>query len=217
MLDFDTARRTMVDCQIRTNDVTNPELLDALFEVPRERFVPQARVELAYIDEDIEVAPGRYVMEPAPLAKLLQAANVDPGDVVLDIGCATGYTTAILSRLASMVIAVESDAALAARAAETLNELDYDNTVVIKGDAARGYPGEGPYDLIFIGGAVDAVPAGLLDQLRDGGKLVAVEGRGNAAVARQYTRQGDDISTRTLFNCAVRPVPGFEKKAEFVF
>ena len=134
MLDFDTARRTMVDCQIRTNDVTNPELLDALFEVPRERFVPQARVELAYIDEDIEVAPGRYVMEPAPLAKLLQAANVDPGDVVLDIGCATGYTTAILSRLASMVIAVESDAALAARAAETLNELDYDNTVVIKGD-----------------------------------------------------------------------------------
>ena len=216
MLDFKTARQNMVDCQVRTNDVTNHELLDALSTVPRERFVAQDKAELAYIDEDISVGSGRYLMEPAPLAKLIQAASVSQDDVVLDIGCGSGYSTAVLSRLASLVIAVEEDAGLAALAASTLSDLDYDNTIVVKGALSEGYPSEGPYDVIFLGGAVDEIPAGLFSQLRDGGKLLAVEGHGNAGVARLYMRNGDDVSGRSLFNCAIQPLPGFEKKPQFV-
>ncbi|WP_075996307.1 protein-L-isoaspartate O-methyltransferase family protein [Salaquimonas pukyongi] len=217
MLDFDTARQNMVDCQIRTSDVTNHELLEALSTVPRERFVPQEKAELAYIDEDVEIARGRYLMEPAPLAKLIQAAGVSKDDVVLDVGCGSGYTTAVLSRLASIVIAVEQDEGLAALATSTLSELDYDNAIVVQGDLRAGYPSEGPYDVIFLGGAVDEIPSGLFAQLSEGGKLLAVEGHGNAGVARLYMRNGSDFSGRSLFNCAIQPLPGFEKKPEFVF
>ncbi len=217
MQDFTATRINMVDCQIRTCDVTNHALLDAMMEVPREKFVPAGRASLAYIDEDVAVGNGRYLMEPAPFAKLAQAAVIGPEDVVLDVGCATGYSSAVFSRFASLVIALEEDADLAANAARTLDELDYDNVAVVQGPLNEGYPAEAPYDVVFIGGAVDAIPQVLFDQLRDDGKLIAVEGHGNAAVARLYIRNGNDISGRKLFNCAVMPLPGFQKKEEFVF
>lgn len=217
MQDFNQARIRMVDCQIRPNDVTNPDVLAAMAEIPRERFIPENMAELAYIDEDIAVARGRYLMEPAPFAKLVQAANIGEQDVVLDIGCATGYSTAVLSRLASLVIAIEEDEVLAGRASAILDELECNNTAVIAGAPNQGYASEAPYDVIFIGGAVDVVPQVLFDQLKDGGRLVCVEGQGNAAVAKRYMRVDDDISGRRLFNCAVKPLPGFEKPAEFVF
>jgi len=215
MQDFEKTRKNMVDCQIRTNDVTSIALLEAIQKVPRERFVPAEMAELAYIDEDIALGNNRFVMEPAPFAKLAQAASIGPEDIVLDIGCASGYSSAVLSRFASLVIALEENPDLAKMAADTLNELDYDNVAVVEGPLNRGYPSEGPYDVIFVGGEVDQLPGTLLDQLRDGGKLVVVEGRGNAGVARLYLRTGDDISGRNLFNCAVKPLPGFEKAVEF--
>lgn len=217
MQDFTTARINMVDCQVRTCDVTNHELLDAMMTVPREKFVPEGRENLAYIDEDVKVAPGRFLMEPAPFAKLAQAAVIGPDDVVLDVGCATGYSSAVLSRFASLVIALEEDEALADKAAKTLDALDYDNVAVVKGRLNEGYAAEGPYDVIFVGGAVDEVPQALFDQLRDDGKLIVVEGEGNAAVARLYIRNGSDISGRNLFNCAITPLPGFQRAPEFVF
>ena len=112
---------------------------------------------------------------------------------------------------------MEEDAGLAALASQTLSDLDYDNTIVVRGSLLDGYPSEGPYDVIFLGGAVDEIPANLFSQLREGGKLLAVEGHGNAGVARLYMRNGDDFSGRSLFNCAIQPLPGFEKKPEFVF
>lgn len=215
MQDFVQNRTTMVDNQVRTCDVTNIELLDALLSVPREAFVGANKQDFAYIDEDIALGNGRFLMEPAPFAKLVQACSVKPDDLVLDIGCATGYSSAVFSQLASMVIGVEQDEDLAEKAEITLNELDYDNVAIVKGTLNEGFAKEAPYDVIFIGGAIDEVPSALFAQLKEGGRLVAVEGIGNSATAKLYTRMGDDVSGRKIFNCAIKLLPGFTKEVEF--
>ncbi|WP_337181413.1 protein-L-isoaspartate O-methyltransferase [Shinella sp.] len=216
-MDYKAARTKMVDNQIRTTDVTSREVLDAFLTVPREEFVPAAARPLAYIDNDVQVAPGRYLMEPSPLAKLVQLAEIAPGDVVLEVGCATGYASAVLSKLGSSVVALESDAELAATATETLARLGYDNVAVVTGDLEAGYAPEAPYDVIFVHGAVEILPEALFSQLRDGGRLVAVEGYGNASQARLYIKEGGRVAERNVFNTAVRPLPGFRKAKEFVF
>lgn len=215
MLDFDQYRTTMVDNQVRTSDVTNLDLIDALLSVPREAFVGAAKQDIAYIDEDISLGNGRFLMEPAPFAKLVQACAVKPDDLVLDIGCASGYSTAVFSQLASMVIGVEQDEDLAAQAEATLSDLDYDNAAIVNGTLNEGFAKEAPYDVIFIGGAIGEVPSALFAQLKEGGRLIAVEGVGNAATAMLYTRFGQDVSGRKIFNCAVKLLPGFTKEVEF--
>lgn len=212
----------MVDGQLRTTDVNRIPLLDAFLSVPREAFVPARLRPLAYIDEDLEVTPAasgdrRFLMEPSPFARMLQLADIGPGDVVLDVGAATGYSAAILSRLCGSVIALESDAALADEATARLADLGYDNVAVVQGPLSSGYPSEAPYDVIVVEGAVDEVPQTLFDQLKDGGRLVVVEGHGNAGVARLYVRQGVVVSGRRGFNAAVKPLPGFQKEKAFQF
>ncbi|QRI65881.1 protein-L-isoaspartate O-methyltransferase [Shinella sp. PSBB067] len=216
-MDYKAARTKMVDNQIRTTDVTSREVLDAFLTVPREEFVPAAARPLAYIDNDVQIAPGRYLMEPSPLAKLVQLAEIAPGDVVLEVGCGTGYASAVLSKLGSSVVALESDAALAATATETLARLGYDNVAVVTGDLEAGYAPEAPYDVIFVHGAVEVLPGALFSQLRDGGRLVVVEGYGNASQARLYIKEGGRVAERNVFNTAVKPLPGFRKVKEFVF
>lgn len=216
-VDFSQARIKMVDGQVRTTDVTDTALLSALLEVPREQFVPQSRRAFAYLDDAIEVAQGRYLMEASPLAKLLQLAVIEPNDIVLDVGCATGYSSAILSKLASSVIALESDAALYEAANSNLSQLGCDNVAVVQGDLSAGYASEAPYEVIFVGGSVEFVPPALLEQLKDGGRLVVVEGRGNAGVAKVYLRSGDTVTPRRAFNAAIKPLPGFELKQTFQF
>lgn len=215
--DYSQARVKMVDGQVRTTDVTDLGLLTAMLEVPREQFVPQNRRELAYIDEDVEIAPGRYLMEPSPLAKLLQVAEIGPDDIVLDVGCGTGYASAIMSRLAGSVIALESDPMLNAAANSNLTQLGYDNVAVVQGDLTTGYASEGPYEVIFLGGSVDVIPPALLDQLKEGGRLVVVEGSGNAGVAKVYLRSGGAVTARRAFNAAIKPLPGFESVPTFQF
>ena len=221
--EFEQRRIKMVDGQLRTTDVTRASVLDAMLSVPREEFVPRARAELAYIDEDILVAeasggaPARFLMEPSPFAKLLQLAEIGAGDFVLDIGCATGYSSAVLSQIASSVVALECDETLAATANEKLAELGYDNVAVVTGDLQTGCPDEAPFDVIIIGGAVDEVPEKLFEQLRDGGRLVTVVGHGNAGAAHVFYNADGVVSGRKAFNAAVRPLPGFEKVAEFQF
>ncbi|WP_454287176.1 protein-L-isoaspartate O-methyltransferase family protein [Rhizobium arsenicireducens] len=223
MMDYAAARIKMVDNQIRTTDVTSHSVLNAFHLVPREVFVPANLRPLAYIDEDLQVAPAangqpaRYIMEPSPLAKLLQLGAISKDDLVLEIGCGVGYTAAILSQLAGSVVAVECDEALAAKATATLADLGYDNVAVVTGELEKGYAAEAPYDLIFTNGAVEEVPQGLLDQMREGGRLVAVVGYGNAARARLYIRNGDTWSHTEYFNAAIKPLPGFRRSAEFVF
>lgn len=215
---FGEMRRAMVDCQIRTTDVTDLRLLDALLSVPREEFVPAARKALAYIDEDAAVGGGRFVMEPSPFAKLAQLADIKPGDLVLDVGCATGYSSAVFSLLAGAVIALESDEDLAAKATETLLDNGYDSVAVVSGPLEEGLASEGPYDVIFVGGSVDFVPDALLDQLKSGGRLVAFEGRGTTAFAHLHVRDDEgQVSSRRVFNHAVKPLPGFQREEAFVF
>jgi protein-L-isoaspartate(D-aspartate) O-methyltransferase len=221
-MNFEAARIKMVDNQIRTTDVTSHAVLAAFLSVPREEFVPAAMKPLAYIDTDIELpASGssarRYLMEPSPLAKLLQLATISNSDKVLEIGCGTGYASAILSMLAASIVALESDAALASAASETLARLGYSNVSVVTGDLEKGYAAAAPYDVIFVHGAVETVPHSLLAQLSDGGRLVAVVGSGNASRAKLFLRENGVTSERLAFNTAVKPLPGFRLAREFVF
>lgn len=221
--DFQELRIKMVDGQLRTTDVTDPAILSAMLELPREDFVPQARRPLAYIDEDVEIAPAgegfpaRFLMEPSPFARLLQLAGVRADDLVLDVGCGTGYSTAVLSRLASFVVGLESDSQLAARAGQTLSALGCDNVAVVEGPLAAGHAAQAPYDVILVNGAVDEVSPALLEQLRDGGRLVAVVGEGNAGSAMLHVKENGLVSARYGFNAAVRPLAEFRRVPSFEF
>ncbi len=218
MTDYAAVRHNMVEKQIRTNKVRDSRVLQAMDEVPRELFVPKPLQGIAYVDEDLEVAPGRYLMEPLVLARLLQAAAITADDVVLDIGCASGYSSAVLARLAATVVALESDAELGERASTLLAELDADNAVVVAGPLEAGYPKQAPYDAIVIGGAVDEVPAAITDQLAEGGRLLAVvTGGSGVGKGTLFLRVHGGLSRRILFDAAVPPLPGFAVDRGFVF
>lgn len=220
MIDFAQARRTMVDGQVRVNDVTDAAVISAMLDVAREKFVPEARASLAYIDDDLCVQeaagtkPARYLMEPMVLAKLLQALELSVDSNVLDIGGATGYSAAVISRVAGRVVALEEDAALAANAKKNVRAA---NVEVVSGKAAAGWPASAPFDAILIGGALEAVPQTLTDQLKDGGRLAAVIRKDGAARAMIFVRSGDHVSARRLFDAAIPPLPGFEAPKTFVF
>lgn len=215
---YEAARANMVENQVRPNKVTDDRVLNAMAAVPRERFVPKKLAGVAYVDEDIAVSEGRYLMEPMVLARLLQAAAIEPGDVVLDIGCATGYSTAVLARLADTVVAVESEAGLAEAAIALMTELDADNTAVVTGELAEGYAKQAPYDVIVLEGAVDEVPRALSDQLVEGGRMVAVvTGANRVGRATLLRRLHGVLSSRVLFDASVPLLPGFGSERGFVF
>lgn len=216
MIDYTAARQNMVLSQLEPNRVTDPAVIAAMGAVPRERFVPGARSGLAYADEDIEVAPGRYLMEPMVLGRLLQEARVQPRDAVLDIGGCTGYSAAVLARLANTVVMLEEDAGLVATAGQTLASLAVD-AAVVAGPLSAGRADQGPYDVILLNGSVPEVPLALLDQLADGGRLLAVVGQLPVCRAMQYVRRGDRIVSRVLFDAAVPALPGFAPPRGFVF
>jgi protein-L-isoaspartate(D-aspartate) O-methyltransferase len=223
MADFAALRAAMVDSQIRTVEVNEPRVLDAFRQVPRERFVPSRQRGLAYADEHLLLKPGeagapaRYLVAPAVLARLIQAAEIAPTAIVLDLGAATGYGAAVLSRLANSVVALEPDAELAEVATENLVALDVGNVAVLNRALPAGFAEEGPYDAIVVEGAADEVPAELLAQLKEGGRLVAMVGRGQAAAGTVYLRSGGEVSARSIFNAGAETLPGFVRSAGFVF
>jgi protein-L-isoaspartate(D-aspartate) O-methyltransferase len=219
MVDFAQARRTMVDSQVRPSDVTDLKLIAAMLEVPREQFVPAARRAIAYLDMDVPVdgQGGRALLNPMVLAKLLQAAGIGEGDRVLDVGCATGYSAAVLAKLAGHVVALEEDAALARIASETLAATRVATVSVASGPLHKGWEQDAPYDVIVVEGASEVVPAALLAQLKDGGRLVAVIGSGPMGKATIYRSAGGGATGQTLFDATAPLLPGFARPAAFVF
>jgi protein-L-isoaspartate(D-aspartate) O-methyltransferase len=220
MVDFAQARRIMVDGQLRTFDVNDIPLLDAMDAVPRELFVLPGREELAYIDQDVLVGDGaerRYMLSPMILARLIQALGIEAGDRVLDVACGRGYASAVFSELGAQVTALESDDALAGAARQSLSAAGAENVTVVTGPLEQGYDANAPYDAILINGAVEVRPEALLQQLAEGGRLACVKGRGRAARATLYVRTGDAIGERTLFEAAAPLLSTFVQAPGFTF
>ncbi len=211
------ARSHMIDCQLRPNEVNDERLIAAINNIPREQFVPKNKRAVAYVDEDLEIAPGRYLMEPVIFARLLKAADIQETDLVLDIGCATGYSAAVIAGLADAVVALEADQALCSSAEKKLAELDIMNSAVVQGELAKGVAKQGPYDVIVIEGAVEEVPGSLIKQLKEGGRLVCVLLEGGVGRGHMITMNEGLAVTQTLFDAQVPLVPGFEKEQGFVF
>jgi protein-L-isoaspartate(D-aspartate) O-methyltransferase len=218
-MDYALARRMMVDSQVRPSDVTNLELIAAMLAVPRERFVPAALAEMAYLDRDTPVGEGtgRALMKPMVLAKLLQVADIAPTDAVLDVGCATGYSSAVLSRLVASVVALEQDADLAHRAEALLKEVGAGNVSVVQGALADGCEPRAPYDVILINGMAEVLPKELGHQLKRGGRLVGVFGHGMVGKGMVYVCESGEVSGRTIFDATAPALPGFAEPPAFVF
>lgn len=217
-MDYALSRFNMVENQIKTNRVTDPYVLDAMAEVPREVFVPANKKGFAYIDDAIEVANGRFVLEPLVLARMLDAAGLKEDDIVLDIGCNTGYSTAVLAKIVSTVVALESDEALAKAATDTLNELGADNAVVVTGALKDGVEKQGPYDVILFNGSIREIPESIKNQLADGGRLVVLTSdKGPMSTVSVYTRNDDLFSKHDVMEAGVAQLPGFEKEVGFSF
>jgi len=217
VFDAAKARRLMVDGQVRTADVTDLDLLEAMLALPRERFVPPGKAALAYLDNDIPLGKGRALLKPMVLAKLIQAAHVGKGDRVLDVGCGTGYSTALLARLAGSVVALEDDADLAARARDTLAAVGAAGAEVIVGPLSAGWPSAGPYDVILVNGATEIVPEALGRQLKPDGRLACVYGRAPAGKATIYRLSEGRLVGRPVFDAAAAVLPGFAAVPQFVF
>jgi protein-L-isoaspartate(D-aspartate) O-methyltransferase len=221
MSGFSTARQKMVDGQVRTSDVTDRRILDAMLTLPREAFVPASRQALAYLDLDLDVsesgAPKRFLIKPALTAKLLQAAEITESDSVLVVGCATGYIPALVARLTGKVTATEPDPSLAAKANEVLAGLGFRQVSCKTALCPEGDPASAPYDVIILNGATEVVPERLFGQLRQNGRLVGVFATSAPQHAAIVTRSHSEFGHRALFDGAAPVLPGLERIPAFVF
>ena len=217
-MDYSAARHNMVENQIRVNRVTHQGIINAFGEIPREVFVPDNLATLAYVDEKLMITEGRYLLQPMVLARLLQSAKIRPDDVVLEVGCGTGYSTAILASIANTVVAIEEDETLAKQATNNMVELGVDNAAIMTSPLAEGYKKQHPYNAIVLSGSVAKVPESILAQLIDGGRLVTVVNKHDSlGKGVLMTKFGGSISTEEIFDAWTPILPGFELPPSFAF
>ncbi len=209
MSEFASRRVIMVDTQVRPSDVTKFPIIDAMLTVPRETYVPGDRREAAYVGENLDIGGGRVVLEARTLAKMLDALDIQPTEMVLDLGCGLGYSAAVIARLADAVVAVEEDPALAAEAQRLLSDEGVDNAAVVTGPLAAGAPKHAPYDVITVQGGVDTVPEALLQQLKDGGRIAALFMNDGVGTAKIGYKIDGKMTWRSLFNAAAPVLDGF--------
>ena len=217
-MDFSSARRIMVDCQILPNNVTDQRIIDAMMELPREMFVPNTKCSIAYVDEYLALGFGRFLIPPMVAARLLQILELKSTDVALSIGAGTGYSIAILGRIVETVVAIEQTSSLAKNATENLSKLGIDNVAIIEGRLTGGAPKQSPYNIIFFDGAISEVPTVISDQLAEEGRLISmIKKPGGICQAHLMTRNHGVISSRNIFEASTPLLPGFEEKTKFVF
>lgn len=215
MTDYVRRRTMMVDTQVRTSDVTKFPIIEAMLSVPREAFVPEFRRETAYVGENIEIGGGRVILDPRTLAKMIDALDIQPGHVILDVACGLGYSTAVLAHMCDFVVAVEDDEARAQEAQSILSEQGADNAAVIFGALAEGAAKSGPYDIIILQGGAEQVPDGLIEQLREGGRIAAIFAEGTLGVVRIGHKIDGTMNWRFAFNAGAPVLKGFEKSRAF--
>ena len=217
MSEFHKRRIAMVDRQVRPSDVTKFTIIQAMLDVPREDFVPDSRREMAYVGEHLELGFGRVLLDPRVLAKLLDELDIRSDDLVLDVGCGMGYSSAVIAKMAEAVIALEESREFADRAEAAFLLHSVDNAVVVNGELAKGSPKHGPYDVIVVQGGLEQLPAELERQLTEGGRIGCVFSGGPVGECRIGTKHGERIVWRAAFNASAPVLPGFTRKREFVF
>jgi protein-L-isoaspartate(D-aspartate) O-methyltransferase len=217
MTDFSAARTAMVDCQVRPSDVTKFPIIEAMLAVPREAYVPPARKSVAYAGEHIALSPDRVLLDARTFSKMLDGVNIRPTDLVLDLGCGMGYSSAVIARLAEAVVAVEEDADLARAATETLSDMSVDNVLVTNAKLIEGDAKHGPYDVVIVEGAIEELPLAISDQIKDGGRIVAIVQDQNMSQCRIGYKSRGTIAWRYAFDASAPVLSGFEEKEEFAF
>jgi len=217
MTDFVAARKSMVDCQVRPSDVTSYPIIAAMLAVPREEFVPRQAREIAYLGDHISLAAGRVLLDARTMGKMLEALDIQPSEMVLDIGCGLGYSTALIAHLAEFVVAVEEIEALAGEAETILAAQSEDNAVIVTGALAEGAAAHGPYDVIILQGAFETLPTALKDQLKDGGRIAAIRAEGEYGTCLLGRKSHGEIIWRRVFDAAAPVLPGFAAVPEFEF
>lgn len=211
------ARKAMVDSQVRVNGVTDRRVHAAMLQTERELFIPKGQMPLAYSDVDLDLGDGRHLMKPRDFSKLLQALEIKPTDLVLDIGTGGGYAAAVMAQLAETVVALEDDADAVHAAEANIQAAGADNIVVVEGKLRAGFPDQAPFDVVFVGGAVEKVPDSWLQQLSDGGRLGVVERQGADGEAVIYSRNAGIVGRRAVFDAFTPYLPGFAPEPGFVF
>lgn len=214
-MDFAASRTTMVDTQVRPNDVTRFPIIEAMLTIPREEFVPAKLREVAYSGENLRISEERVMLEPRTMGKLIEAMDIEPGDLVLDIACGYGYSAAVIARMAEAVVAIEENEALAAEAERRLSENEIFNVAVMQANLAEGFAGQAPFDAILIEGAAEEVPDVILDQLKEGGRIAAIFMEGALGVAKVGHRLNGRVSWRYAFNAHAPLLKAFTKKRGF--
>lgn len=217
MTDFSAARTAMVDCQVRPSDVTKFPIIEALLAVPRESYVPAAKKSVAYAGEHIALSADRVLLDARTFAKMLDSVNIRPTDLVLDLGCGMGYSSAVIARLAEAVVAVEEDPDLADIATESLTDMSVDNVLVTHAKLSEGNAKHGPYDVVIAEGAIEELPRAIAEQIKDGGRIVAIMQQDNLSQCRIGHKSDGSISWRYAFDASAPLLAGFEAQEEFAF
>jgi protein-L-isoaspartate(D-aspartate) O-methyltransferase len=217
MPDYSVQRTNMTVSQLLPSGVTDEPLLEAFREMPRERFVPQSKREIAYADAPVEVVHGRWLLAPAVSARLFQLAEITPSDSVLDVGCLTGYSTAILARVSARAVGLEEDAELVRGASERVQEMRLPNALIVQGSLAQGHRAIAPYDVIVVNGGIEAAPKALLAQLAEDGRLVAIWQHDVQGQAVLYRKRAGQIENRLAFDASAPILRAFREPAGFVF
>ena len=218
-MDFKIARKNMVENQIRANKVTSLNVINAFLDIPREKFVPDALQEISYVDEDIQLSRNRFMMKPMILARLFQSLNLKGNENILHVGSNSGYGSAILSRMCSSVISLESDKKLFETSIHTFSNMGFDNVVPLHGSMENGVEKEAPFDIIFIEGSIETEPKSLFGQLNENGKLIAIIRPANIKIgkAKLFFKISNEIGLENLFDAQVSKLSIFKSKTKFSF